>query len=54
MAIGVPIAWLIARTDVPVGRGWLVLAALPLAIPSYVTASAWVAAIPGFQGAAAA
>jgi len=54
MAVGVPLAWLITRTDVPGGRWWLVVAALPLAIPSYVTASAWVAALPGFEGAAAA
>jgi iron(III) transport system permease protein len=34
--IAVPLAWLTARTDLPGGRTWAVLAALPLVIPSYV------------------
>jgi iron(III) transport system permease protein len=50
VVIGIPLAWLVTRTDVPGGRWWLVAAALPLAIPSYVTAYTWVAAIPSFQG----
>ena len=54
VVVGIPLAWVITRTDVPGGRWWLVAAALPLAIPSYVTASAWVAAFPGFEGAVAA
>ncbi len=49
--VGIPLAWLITRTDVPGGRWWLIVAALPLAIPSYVTAFAWVATIPSLQGA---
>lgn len=51
MVVGIPIAWLVTRTDVPGGRWWLIVAALPLAIPSYVTAYAWVATIPSLQGA---
>ena len=54
VVIGVPVAWLIARTDLPGGRAWLAVAALPLAIPSYVSAFAWVATFPGFSGAPAA
>jgi iron(III) transport system permease protein len=43
VAIGVPIAWLTTRTDVP-GRGaWAVLTAIPLAIPSYVVGFAFLA-----------
>lgn len=36
VAIAVPLAWLTARTDLPMRRAWAVLAALPLVIPSYV------------------
>lgn len=53
VAAGIPLAWVITRTDVPGGRWWLIVAALPLAIPSYVTAFAWVAIIPSLQGAIA-
>jgi iron(III) transport system permease protein len=53
LAVGVPTAWLLARARLP-GRGlWLVLAALPLAIPSYVAAFGWVSlsGVSGFGGA---
>jgi iron(III) transport system permease protein len=50
IAVGVPLAWLITRTAVPGGRLWLVIAALPLAVPSYVAAYTWLAAFPGLQG----
>ena len=36
--IAVPLAWLTARTDLPLRRLWAVLTALPLVIPSYVGA----------------
>ncbi len=36
--IGVPFAWLTARTDLPLRRVWLVLGILPMVIPSYVLA----------------
>lgn len=36
--IAVPLAWLTARTDVPLRRLWAVLTPLPLVIPSYVGA----------------
>lgn len=50
IAIGVPVAWLITRTAIPGGRWWLIVAALPLAVPSYVAAYTWLAAFPGLQG----
>jgi iron(III) transport system permease protein len=37
-AIGVPLAWLVVRTDLPGRSFWAVAAALPLVIPSYVAA----------------
>ena len=44
VAIGVPLAWLVARSDLPWRRFWAVAAALPLVIPSYVAALVLVAA----------
>jgi iron(III) transport system permease protein len=43
VALGVPIAWLTTRTDLPGRRMWAVLTAIPLAIPSYVVGFAFVA-----------
>ena len=42
--IGVPLAWLTVRTDLPGRRWWAVLLSLPLVIPSYVGAFALLAA----------
>lgn len=41
-AIALPLAWLISSTDLPGRRIWGVLVALPLVIPSYVTAYLYV------------
>ena len=38
VTIGVSVAWLVTRTDLPGRRLWAVAAALPLVIPSYVAA----------------
>ncbi len=38
LALGVPIAWITARTDVPTRRALSVLTALPLVLPTYVGA----------------
>lgn len=47
-ALGVPLAWLTVRTDLPGRRLWGVVVALPLVIPSYVGAFALLAALgPG-------
>ena len=55
LAVGAVAAWLVVRSDLP-GRGVLrVVLALPLAIPSYLAAFAWVSwrpSIAGFWGAA--
>ncbi|MEV6399777.1 iron ABC transporter permease [Streptomyces sp. NPDC051907] len=48
--LGVAAAFLVTRTDVPARRLFGVLAALPLAIPSYVAAFAWVSTVEGFEG----
>jgi len=38
VAIGVSLAWLTVRTDLPARRAWAIAAALPLVVPSYVAA----------------
>ena len=45
VAIAVPLAWLTVRTDLPARRLWVVLSALPLAIPTYVGGFVFVAAL---------
>lgn len=43
VALGVPVAWLTTRTDIPGRRAWTVLTAVPLALPSYVVGFAFLA-----------
>lgn len=43
-AIGVPFAWLTARTDLPGRRLWLVAGLLTMVIPSYLGAAAYIEA----------
>ena len=50
VVVGVPIAWLTTRTDLPGRRGWTVVSILPLVVPSYVGGYAIVAAF-GPRGA---
>ncbi len=45
LAIALPMAWLVARTDLPGRRVWAVLGALPLVVPSYVAAFSLVAVL---------
>ena len=42
--VGVPLAYLVVRTDLPFRRFWTVAAALPLVVPSYIGAFAFVSA----------
>jgi iron(III) transport system permease protein len=50
MGLGVPLAWLTVRSNLPFRRGWLVLATLPLVIPTYVSGLAYILAL-GPRGA---
>lgn len=50
LVIGIPTAWAITRLKLPAPALWRALATLPLAIPSYVAAFAWVATWPGISG----
>jgi iron(III) transport system permease protein len=48
--LGVALAWLTVRCDVPGRRAWQVACALPLAIPTYVAGFAYVSRYPGLAG----
>uniref|UniRef100_UPI0040401FC7 ABC transporter permease n=1 Tax=Streptomyces sp. DG1A-41 TaxID=3125779 RepID=UPI0040401FC7 len=50
LVLGISLAWLTVRTALPGARAWSVLATLPLAVPSYVAAFAWLSAEPGLAG----
>nr|WP_281366503.1 iron ABC transporter permease [Nocardioides thalensis] len=50
LVIGIPTAWLVTRARLPWAGFWRVVAALPLAMPSYVAAYAWLTFVPGLHG----
>ncbi len=47
LVLGITTAWLAVRSDLPGRRGFGVLFALPLAVPSFVAAFAWLTQWPG-------
>ncbi|HEY4779691.1 MAG TPA: iron ABC transporter permease [Solirubrobacterales bacterium] len=48
--LGIAVAWLVERTDLPGRRAWAVLAALPITVPAFVTSYSWVSVTPAVQG----
>ena len=48
--LGVGVAWLIERSDLPWRRFWGVVAALPITVPAFVTSYSWVSITPAVQG----
>ncbi|BBY43260.1 ABC transporter permease [Mycolicibacterium celeriflavum] len=50
VVIGVGVAWLVERTDVPGRALWRPLFVAPLAIPAFVNSYAWVGVIPSLHG----
>jgi iron(III) transport system permease protein len=50
VVLGVLSALLVVRTDVPARRMWEVVLAMPLAVPSFVAAFAWVSWWPSMSG----
>lgn len=46
LVIGICWAWVVTRSSLPARRTWLVLGVLPLAVPSYLAAYAWVSLVP--------
>jgi len=50
LVLGTLSAWLLTRLRVPSARAWLLVSALPLAVPSYLAAYGWLVWFPGFNG----
>jgi iron(III) transport system permease protein len=50
VVVGVPISYALSRIKLPFAAMWMVLFSLPLAIPSYVAAYAWLAEFPAMSG----
>ena len=50
LVLGISLAGLVVRTRLPGRRVWGVLVVLPLAVPSYVAAFAWLSMFPRFGG----
>ena len=50
LVLGISLAWLVTRAQLPGRRTWAVLAALPLAVPTYVAATMWLSRFPTVQG----
>lgn len=50
LVIGVGVAWLVERTDLPGRAFWRPLFVAPLAIPAFVNSYAWVGVIPSLHG----
>lgn len=50
IALGVAMAWLTERTNLPCRRLWSLLATAPLAIPAFVHSYAWVSLVPSLHG----
>ncbi len=52
--LSIPLAWAVMRSDLPGRRLWRVVLALPLAVPSYLAAFAWISwnsSLAGYWGA---
>ena len=47
--LGTAAAWFVERTSLPGRRAWAVLAAVPLAIPPFISSFAWVSFSPSLQ-----
>ena len=50
VVLGVALAWLTERTDMPGRRWWSLLATAPLAVPAFVHSYAWVSLVPPIHG----
>ncbi len=50
VVIGIGVAWLVERTDLPGRAVWRPIFVAPLAIPAFVNSYAWVGVIPSLHG----
>ena len=48
--LGMALAWLTERSDLPGARIWSLLAAAPLAVPAFVHSYGWISVAPGLHG----
>lgn len=48
--LGVALAWLTERTQLPGRRIWSILAIAPLAVPAFVQSYAWISLVPSLHG----
>ncbi|WP_208324038.1 iron ABC transporter permease [Diaminobutyricimonas sp. TR449] len=50
LVLGTIVAWVLTRVRMPSPKFWLLVAALPLAVPSYLAAYGWLVAVPSMNG----
>lgn len=50
VVLGVALAWLTERSNLPGRRAWSLLAVAPLAVPAFVHSYAWVSLVPSIHG----
>ena len=50
VALGIALAWLTERSNLPGRRAWSLLAVAPLAVPAFVHSYAWVSLVPSIHG----
>jgi iron(III) transport system permease protein len=50
LVLGTATAVVLSRVRVPLARTWLLISALPLAVPSYLAGYGWLVAIPSLNG----
>ncbi|MFI5777471.1 ABC transporter permease [Nocardia sp. NPDC051570] len=50
VVLGVGLAWIVERTDVPGASWWGPMLAAPLAVPAFVNSYAWVSVFPALHG----
>ena len=50
MILGIAMAWLTERSDLPGRRLWSLLATAPIAVPAFVHSYAWVSLVPSLHG----
>lgn len=50
LVLGTAVAFVLTRVRVPFARTWLLISALPLAVPSYLAGYGWLVVSPGING----
>jgi len=50
LVLGTAVAFMLTRVQVPFSRTWLLVSALPLAVPSYLAGYGWLVSFPSING----